>query len=111
MKIRVYSDQRAIVAVGFEYGKRIKRVAVCRDGDSYDESFGKELASKKFEVAKHQANVQRHKDFIRELEGMIAACKHELESQKTAIELATAKREVAQKELNNLLRSKYPHND
>lgn len=111
MRIRVYPDQKAVVAVGFKYGKRIKRSAVCRNGDSFDEAFGKELAQRKFEVAKHQANIQRHKDFIRELESIVNACRHELESQKKAILVAAEKKEAAQSKLDALLNERYPHKD
>ena len=66
MKIKVDRENKAVVAYGFYLGKRIKAVAVCKES-YFDESFGVELATKKYKIKKRYIKMMMYESKIKEL--------------------------------------------
>lgn len=111
MKVKVYPNHNRVIAVGHEFGKRIKVISVCQDGDTFDEAFGKKLSELKYKVAKKEAQIADHKRYIKILRDCIAECEHEIASQEAAIEIVTKNRDTAVDEMNNFISTKYAHHE
>lgn len=111
MKIKVYPNHNRVIAIGYEFGKRIKVISVCQNGDTFDEEFGRKLSELKYRVAKKKAQIDDHKRFIKELRDCIAECEHEIASQEAAIEIVTKNRDAAVEEMNKFIATKYTHNE
>lgn len=111
MKVKVYPNHNRVIAVGHDFGKRIKVISVCQDGDVFDEEFGKKLSELKYKVAKKNAQIADHKRFINELRKCIAECEHEIVSQEAAIEIVSKNRDSAIDEMNKFIATKYTHHE
>lgn len=48
MKIKVDTQNKAVIAIGYYQGEKIKAVSVCHNGDTFDEQFGIELTKNKY---------------------------------------------------------------
>lgn len=64
MKIKVDRDNRVVIAKGGFEGKKIVAVAVCHNDDAFDEEFGIQLATKKYNIKKRQAKLRKYEKII-----------------------------------------------
>lgn len=111
MKLKVYENHKRVIAMGHEFGKRIKVMAVCHDEDIFDVEFGKKLAQFKYKVAKKDAKIADHERYIKALNAAIAECEHEIAAQKAAIDLVTANRNKVVEDMNAFVATKYGHHE
>lgn len=73
MKIFIDEKNKAVIATGNAYGKKVKAVAISKE-DFFDKDFGVELAKKKFRIKEKMANLAKHESLIKEMNDTISWC-------------------------------------
>ena len=111
MKLKVYENHNRVIALGHQFGKRIKVMAVCHADDTFDADFGKKLAEFKYKIAKKDAKIAEHKRYIKALKAAIAECEHEIAAQEAAIVLVTENRDKVVADKDAFIATKYVHNE
>jgi hypothetical protein len=79
MKIIIDEKNKAVIARGSVFGKRVKGVAVAHDGDEFDPDFGEELAMAKYRSNKYWVKALTYDKMIRWHNKMIADHQKEID--------------------------------
>lgn len=58
MKIKIDEKNKTVIAYGGWHGKKIVAVAVCENGDKFDEKFGTELATRKWKIKRRRVRLR-----------------------------------------------------
>lgn len=75
MKIKVDKENKVVIAYGGYRGKRIRAVAVCKE-PVFDETFGTELAKKKYKIKERYAKLRWHESWVSYLNNL----KHKIDA-------------------------------
>lgn len=108
MKVKVYPEHKRVIATGIVKGKRIKAIAVCQEGDTFDADFGVSLASQKLKVTEKKALIASHESKIRAAQRKIAHWKSIIETENKIISSLNASLLVEVQNEQKILAQKYP---
>lgn len=67
MRIAVDRKNNRVIAMGTYKGKKVKAIAVCHPGDSFDEQKGREIATLKYRLKEKEVRLDYHKANIKAL--------------------------------------------
>ena len=91
MKVKVDREHKVVIANGGFEGKKIVVKAICGQNDEFDEAFGVELATRKFEIKKSYAKMRKFERMATEYRKLYRWAKKQCESYESFAENTESK--------------------
>lgn len=73
MKIHVDEKNNRVIATGYRNGRMIRAIANCQEPE-FNEEFGRELATKKYNIKYEMVRQREHESVVRALHRMVLWC-------------------------------------
>lgn len=107
MRIKFDDVNKVVIAEGYCKGRKVKAVAICNSADTYDKTFGEELAVAKYNYKETATKIRCHESDIRYMKQEIASLMARIADKEKIIDNLTIKLNTTNDVANKIISAHY----
>lgn len=107
MRIKFDDVNKVVIAEGYCKGRKVKAVAICDSADTYDKTFGEELAVAKYNYKETAAKIRCHESNIKSMKQEIASLMARINDEQKIINNLAVKLNATNDVANKIISAHY----